>query len=359
MVYRKILQNRILGIIVFPILFLGFFSSFSNKSGSVHNAPLKIIFEADFASDVEDIGNLAMMNQLAKQGNIKILAVICSTHNPYSVPAISVVNHFFGHSNIPIGILKKEQFTGDSKFRSGYSFNKYLAQKYTHSIKSIKNIPEASKLIRDILEKPENENIIYISSGNLTNLSLLFQSKADSTQSMKGSDLIRKKIKLLIITNGAYPKNDQDYHYITDMDASTLISQNWTGPILYIGHEWDKLYTTGPGLIKLCKGNNPVKESYLLWDKNYYKTFEPFYKGNFIHPHPSRAQIGLYYSLFPEEGAFQMSPIGGNFINQDGANYWIPDNGRKDHYLMPNKKSKFLSHQIELWMSGLSSPIGS
>lgn len=345
MVYIKVWNRYIMRNWIFFIAFLGPIHSISQKI-----KPIQIIFEGDFASDVEDIGTLAMLNALENQGQVQILAIISSTNNPYSGLCISAINQYYSHGKIPQGILKRENFTGDSKFRTGYSFNKNLSEHYPHNYQSIKNIQDAVGLLRKILSNQNNEPVYYISSGNLSNLKHLLNSKSDFICPQSGGELIRKKIKLLIITNGAYPKNESDYHFLTDIEASTSIAQNWPGNLLYIGHELDKLYTTGPNLQKLTKDHNPIRDAYLLWDKKYFRTFEPSYKGNYIHPHPSRAQIGIYYLIHPTENIFKLSLTGGNFINSDGANYWIADNGRKDHYLISDQKSKTLGNQIEKWM---------
>jgi len=313
--------------------------------------PRPIIFEADFASDVEDLGTLAYLHSLEHEGKIHILAIICSTNNDWSPLCISAINEYFGRPTIPIGMQKKESITGDSKFISGYTYNKYLATHFNHSLKSKNETQDVIPLLKSLLEKPENEDIVYVSSGNLINLSELLNVRTFWTKSGVSKELIKQKISQLIITNGAYPKNDQDYHFITNLEATAKVVVNWPNPILYVGQELNSVYPTGPGLISIARQNNPIRTAYLLFDKYYYPTFEPGYKGNYIHKHPSRAQIGLYYLLNPKDPTFTLSPSGGNYVNSDGANFWIPDNGRKDHYLISKIKSPTLSHQIEIGMA--------
>ena len=68
--------------------------------------PVKIIFDTDMESDVDDMGALAMLHGFADRGEAEILATISSSLNPWSAPVIDVVNTFYGRGGLPISNVK-------------------------------------------------------------------------------------------------------------------------------------------------------------------------------------------------------------------------------------------------------------
>src|SRR3990170_406515 len=57
---------------------------------------VKIIFDTDFHTDCDDAGALAVLHALADRGECEILAIMCSTRDPFSAPAIDVINTYYG-----------------------------------------------------------------------------------------------------------------------------------------------------------------------------------------------------------------------------------------------------------------------
>ena len=77
--------------------------SCSNKENS-KQYPIKVILDSDMGSDCDDVGALAMLNEYANQGKVKILGVIYSSGAvPYGTGVIDAINRYYNHDNIPIG----------------------------------------------------------------------------------------------------------------------------------------------------------------------------------------------------------------------------------------------------------------
>ena len=77
--------------------------------------PVPIIFDTDISGDYDDAGALAMLHALENSGEIKILATVASNLSPLVVPTIEVFNTYYGNPDIPIGTLKGEGATQDSR----------------------------------------------------------------------------------------------------------------------------------------------------------------------------------------------------------------------------------------------------
>ena len=65
---------------------------------------VKIIFDTDMGGDYDDVGALGMLHALEKRGEIEILATVSSNLYPLSVPAIEIINTYYGRPEIPIGM---------------------------------------------------------------------------------------------------------------------------------------------------------------------------------------------------------------------------------------------------------------
>src|SRR5437899_8428276 len=69
-------------------------------------APVNIILDADTAISVDDVGDQAVLWGLASRGEVKVLALICSSANDHSAPAMRAIANYYGHSDVPLGAHK-------------------------------------------------------------------------------------------------------------------------------------------------------------------------------------------------------------------------------------------------------------
>src|SRR5437899_10620399 len=66
-------------------------------------APVNIILDADTAISVDDVGDQAALWALANRGEVKVLALVCSSANDFSAPAMRTIANYYGHPEVPIG----------------------------------------------------------------------------------------------------------------------------------------------------------------------------------------------------------------------------------------------------------------
>ena len=75
--------------------------NFSSTAQSV-----KLIFDTDMESDVDDVGALATLHALADNGEVDILATIVCSLNPWAVPTVDALNTYFNRPDLPIAAVK-------------------------------------------------------------------------------------------------------------------------------------------------------------------------------------------------------------------------------------------------------------
>src|SRR5262252_3653707 len=68
--------------------------------------PVNIIIDSDMAISVDDVGDHAVLWALSSRGEVNVLAMICSSANDFSAPAMRAVANYYGHSNVPLGAHK-------------------------------------------------------------------------------------------------------------------------------------------------------------------------------------------------------------------------------------------------------------
>src|SRR5262245_32156249 len=75
-------------------------------------APVRVIVDTDLASDVDDVGALALLHALADRGEAEILATMVSSRNRHSVACLSALNTWYGRRDLPIGVVRGGQVAG-------------------------------------------------------------------------------------------------------------------------------------------------------------------------------------------------------------------------------------------------------
>jgi inosine-uridine preferring nucleoside hydrolase len=226
--------------------------------------PVKIIFDTDMATDCDDAGALAVLHALADNGECEILATMVSSGNPWSAPAVDVINTYYGRPELPIGAAK-----GDGP-RVGSSYAQRLAGEFPHRLHSGDDAPDAAGLYRDILEKQPDHSVVIVTVGYLINLKNLLQLPAGAGHS-SGPDIIGRKVKRLVCMGGNFlgspPKDDLklgNVNFQRDAASALHVIRNWPGAIVFVGREIGSV-PSGLNLgVSLAKTppENPVRRAY-------------------------------------------------------------------------------------------------
>ena len=69
-------------------------------------APVPLIFDTDMGNDVDDALALGLIHAFQRRGECRLIAVTLTNDHRYAAPFVDLVNTFYGHGEIPIGVVR-------------------------------------------------------------------------------------------------------------------------------------------------------------------------------------------------------------------------------------------------------------
>lgn len=308
----------------FLIVLIGFFMSISTTSAQA----VKIIYDTDMESDVDDVGATAVLHALANRGEAEILATMVSSSNPWSAPCLDAINTFYGRPDLPIGVPKDEAVNRKTVYAQS------VAETYPHSIASSKSLPEAAQLYRKILASQPDSSVVIVTVGYLTNLSQLLSTPPDEFSPLNGYDLVKQKVKRYVCMGGRFPKdsNTQVFgNWKPDPAATIDVVERWPTPILFSGggDQLARLYKTGGTLSEVPK------------DHIVHQAYRWFFERNSWTEGPTHHSADLLAVLIAVRGLgpyFDQVCEGYNEVFEDGTHEWRPSPDKNQCYVLPRTK---------------------
>jgi hypothetical protein len=202
------------------------------------------------------------------QGEATLIACIHNTANAQlsSCAAIQAINAYYGHPNIPIGQAYGEKGPAapmTSKLLPapadayhapggpfGSNYTQPIHQKFDLTFPNDDKMPAGVDIYRKVLASAADGTVVICSVGEMINIQDLIQSQPDSVSNLSGLDLVRKKVRELVIMANTVPQD----HYLLSKWPTKIM---WT---TYVGSG----IGTGPSLIPTPE-NNPVRVAYDLF----------------------------------------------------------------------------------------------
>eukprot|EP00756_Hemistasia_phaeocysticola_P003976 Hpha_TRINITY_DN12563_c0_g1::TRINITY_DN12563_c0_g1_i2::g.50772::m.50772 len=145
--------------------------------------------------DVDDVAALCIANALEDLGEARVAGVVQNSSPPKCAGVISVINTYYGRESIPIGAYKGPGLEANATY---LPYVDELINNFPSPIKNSSQVPDSVSVYKDVLSKEEDNSVVVVSIGMLTNLAELFKSPG-------GLELFTKKVKLLAVMGGAYP----------------------------------------------------------------------------------------------------------------------------------------------------------
>ncbi len=300
------------------LIFVCFIISFNWLSAQ----PVKIIFDTDMESDVDDVAALAMLHGLANKGDAEILAAISSSLNPWSAPVIDVVNTYFNRPDIPIGNVKTFGVYRNSKYA------KHIAENYPQDVDLGETARDAVEVYREVLSAQPDESVVIVTVGYVSNLYDLLHSKADKYSPLTGMELVEQKVKHLVCMGGRFPLQEDPGkwgNFKPDPRAIQYVAKQWPTDIIFTaGGDFADAIPTGKILFKpQHQNNNPVSEAYRIfldgWNRQWH------HSADLIAVHVAVKGHGPYFKLISQ---------GYNHIFENGTNVWQREPDDPRHFMV-------------------------
>ncbi|GMW01700.1 MAG: nucleoside hydrolase [Candidatus Hydrogenedentota bacterium] len=302
-------------------------STWADNVGSAPSRPVPLIFDTDMGNDVDDALALGVIHALESRGECRLLAVTLTKDHELCAPYIDAVNTFYGRGDVPIGVVKEGFTREDSKFLPLANVQDGDQLRYPHDLKSSKEAPEATAVLRKALAGSEDGSVVIAQVGFSTNLARLLDSPADAISALSGRELVERKVRLLSTMAGAFRLIDGrehlEYNVVEDIPSATKLAENWPTPIVYSGFEIGLAIPYPAASIERDFGyvnHHPLSESYQLY------TPTP-------HERPTWDLTSVLWAVRPERGYFGMSEPGRVNVNEKGLTTFTPEADGRHYYL--------------------------
>jgi len=314
-------------------------SALSRNSGAARYAPalyvwyraeqqvrtgrgVPVILDTDLGVDVDDAGALAVLHALADKGEAKILATISNVNDRYVPGALDAINTYYGRANIPVARNPRPQYSVATPYwrTPAPRFVKDLAMRFPNSTSATASLPSATTVYRKTLASQPDGSVTIIAIGFLQNLADLMASGPDSYSSLNGMELIRRKVKHLVMMAGSYPSSNRDL-YLTggrEMDPLPAIRviEDWPTTIVFTPGYMCYDIVTGQTLASKTPKANPVREAYKLF-------FGQEGKGRASWD-PCSVLYAVRGLSNPEDGTYFAMSTGKRLVlHKNGYNEWV------------------------------------
>lgn len=279
-----------------------------------------LIFDTDMGNDIDDALALAMIHALESRGETKLLAVTLTKDNPYAAPYCDIVNTFYRRGSIPVGVVRNGKTPEDSPM---IRIPVEAKPEYPHKLTDYKKAPEAVDLIRRTLEAQPDGSVVIAQVGFSTNLARLLASPG-------GSELVRKKVKLLSVMAGNFAGGKPEYNVRIDVESAAKVMREWPGPIVLSGFEIGEALLYPARSIEqdfAWSDRNPVVDAYRAYKKMPYDR-------------PTWDLTAVLYAIRPDHGYFGLSDAGSVHVEPDGRTIHTVDPAEQRRYLTLNAEQK-------------------
>jgi len=226
--------------------------------------PINVVLDTDMASDVDDVGALALLNDFMCQGECNLLAVVTNAGNGDSGATAHAINTYYHHESIPVGSYLGEGakmnstldpvpagvgYHGNAR-HDGSHYTVAIHKQFDPDFPTDDKLPAGVDIYRKALASAPDGTVTIVSIGAMPNVQDLLQSQPDSVSPLSGMDLIKAKVRELVIMANTTPEDG----YLLGKWPTKI---KWTTEAgSYVG--------TGQSLINTPE-NNPVRVAYGLF----------------------------------------------------------------------------------------------
>jgi inosine-uridine nucleoside N-ribohydrolase len=225
----------------------------------------RILLDTDLNTDCGDAGAIALLHALADLGEADIIGIGVSVSNPDSPRALAAINRYYGRTDLPIG-----QYQGQPpiELHDGHPFVGAMSQMFTEIPAG--GWPDTTALYRRALAAQPDQSVTVVAIGFHNTLQLLLDSPPDDISPLPGIDLVRARVKQLVVMGGQYPDSADiaffhkgaEYNFYRCPVAARYVCERWPSPIVFTGFELGNTIFAGRTLVEKTPPNNPVRVGY-------------------------------------------------------------------------------------------------
>jgi len=224
-----------------------------------------ILLDTDLNTDCGDAGAIALLHALADAGEAEIVGIGVSVSNPDTPYALLAANQFYGRAELPIG-----QYQGEPpiELHDGHPFVRAMRDKCTAPMPQ--PLPDTTELYRRVLATHPDQSVTMVAIGFHNTLQRLMDSSPDGISPLNGMDLIRAKVKKLVVMGGQFPDSSSiaffhkgaEYNFYRAPVAAAHVSAHWPTEVVFTGYELGETLRGGRTLVSRTPPGNPIRVAY-------------------------------------------------------------------------------------------------
>ncbi len=291
--------------------------------------PVRIVFDTDMGNDVDDALALGVIHSLQSRRCCELLAATSSKDHPKSAAFIDSLNTFYGRPDVPVGAVRDGVTRAEGSYLKLADVTDGDRLRYPHSLASGAEAPEAVSLLRRVLAGQPDGSVVLTQVGFFTNYSRLLASGADDASALSGVELVRRKVRLLVVMAGAFePIQGKarylEYNVVQDIPSAQRLADGWPTPIVWSGYEIGIAAPYPAASIERDYSyvpHHPLRDAYMLYSPP-------------PHNRPTWDLTVVLYAVLPDRGYFELSAPGRVTVEQDGFTRFDPAASGRDRCLI-------------------------
>ncbi|KAF1981703.1 inosine/uridine-preferring nucleoside hydrolase [Aulographum hederae CBS 113979] len=287
-------------------------------------AQKNLIIDTDLFSDVDDAGAILLTSTLPQSNILALLTSAPSRYTPLAASALLAHYNPTTYRSIPIGF--RQPLTNATFFDSwSYSLGEYASKVAFHwrggsiAWDDVEAAERAVDVYRRTLAAQEDGSVTIVVIGFLSNLWELMRSSADKYSDLNGQELIKNKVRELVVMGGEYPRGREFNFYGDEPWKTAEVVNTWTAqnltPITFSGFEMGVSVFSGARLTVEGPENDPVAAAY-RWFTGYNKSRESWDPLTMLY---AVQGLGEMFEYGNECGC------GYNNVFPNGSNEWVFD----------------------------------
>jgi hypothetical protein len=190
-----------------------------------------LIFDTDFSSDVDDLGDIALACAMHKLGAVDLLCVSCDTSADKSPGAIAATLKWWGVTSPQIGTWKGGAFDPGSS--TNKQWRDYIYDNYDRNgVGLASTVEDGTTTMRRALASRQRKDAVIITTGPLNAMQALMNSPADSVSPLTGMQLLSAKCKVMYAVVGIFPSGTE-WNAVEHPTSASDVAANWPTPIVW------------------------------------------------------------------------------------------------------------------------------
>ena len=195
-----------------------------NIRSNYEQRDVRIILDCDMGSSTDDLFALMMLHRYMDLGRCNLIGVIVDRMGRANADIVDVLNNFYGHPDVPIGLEtdgQKDTHVWITYHNLPYARSTEGVPMFKRSVGDDGTYMEGYKLYRKLLSEQPDRSVTIASIGLVTTLARLLESGPDEYSPLNGVELVRAKVKDIYAMGGVFGDAvEPDYNFKQAIDFS-------------------------------------------------------------------------------------------------------------------------------------------